>query len=306
LINNGIGPHGSHEPMSEDVELDTRIAASLDDLLQALRMDEAGPDRYVVPTESARLFDRIYGGQLLAQAIVGAGATVVGKPVQSLHATFVKAGTPGRAIELEVTRVRDGRSVAARQVDLRQDDETLLLALVSFHDGGDEPDLAPPPPEVAAPEDTPLLQEWATGEGGRHWIEHPPPLELRIGEPLTFLGGTGTSPTRSHWMRAPRSLGEDPLLHAALLAYGSDFFLMDMVFRAHPADMGPGRANGFSVDHAIWFHRPVRFDEWHLHTQEAVAITGDRGLARGAIHDHGGRLVATVMQEVLVRPLPAR
>ena len=77
---------------------------------------------------------------------------------------------------------------------------------------------------------------------------------------------------------------------------------MDMIFRAHPAELGPGRANGFSVDHAIWFHRPTAFDDWHLHTQEAVTIFGDRGLARGAIHDQDGRLVASVLQEVLVRP----
>ena len=89
-----------------------------------------------------------------------------------------------------------------------------------------------------------------------------------------------------------------------VLAYASDFFLMDMIFRAHPAGLGPGSANGLSLDHAIWFHRPVRFDRWHLHTQEAVTIVGDRGLARGAIHDADGRLTASVMQEVLVRPVP--
>jgi acyl-CoA thioesterase-2 len=106
-------------------------------------------------------------------------------------------------------------------------------------------------------------------------------------------------------MRLPRDVGDEPLLHTALLAYASDFFLMDMVFRAHPAAAGPGRSNGFSLDHAIWFHRPVRFDQWHLHTQEALAVVGDRGLARGAIHDADGRLAATVLQEVLVLPVPA-
>ena len=102
-------------------------------------------------------------------------------------------------------------------------------------------------------------------------------------------------------MRLPRRVSDDPLLHYALLAYGSDFFLMDMVFRLHPQELGPGRANGFSLDHAIWFHRPVRFDAWHLHTQEAVALVGDRGLARGTIHDTDGRCVASVVQEVLLR-----
>jgi acyl-CoA thioesterase-2 len=104
-------------------------------------------------------------------------------------------------------------------------------------------------------------------------------------------------------MRAPRDLGENDVLNAALLAYGSDFFLMDMIFRLHPSGSGPGRFTGHSLDHAIWFHRLPHIDRWHLHTQEALALVGDRGLIRGTIHDRDGELVATVMQEVLVRPL---
>jgi acyl-CoA thioesterase-2 len=246
-------------PVSQRGGLDAAIAASLDGLLAALALD--GDEFPAAPTQ---LFDRIYGGQLLAQALVAAGSTV------------------------------DGRQVGSRQVHLRQGDETLLLALVTFHDTDGDADVAPPPPPVDPPASTPVLQDWVQ------------PLDIRMGEAPTFLGGGGTTPARSHWMRAPRDVGDDPLLHAALLAYGSDFFLMDMVFRAHPSLLGPGRANGFSLDHALWFHRPVRFDEWHLHTQEAVALVGDRGLARGAVHDQDGRLVASVMQEVLVRPLPAR
>lgn len=286
--------------------LEGAISASLDDLLGALDLQPVGENRFVVPTETARLFGRIFGGQLLAQAVVGAGATVEGKQVQSLHATFVKAGTPGRPIEIAVTRVRDGRSMDSRQVSLLQDDQPLLVALVSFHETGTDPDVGSPAPATALPERTPRLQAWAHGDGGRNWVEEPPPLDILMSEPPRFLGGNGSSPTRSHWMRLPHPIAGTHLLHAALLAYASDFFLMDMIFRAHPADLGPGRANGVSLDHAIWFHRPTCFDQWHLHTQEAVAIVGDRGLARGSIHDHDGRLVATVMQEVLVRPVAAR
>ncbi len=286
-------------------DLEAAIGCAFDDLLRVLALGAAGAGSFVAPPARARLFDRIYGGQLLAQAVVGAGATVEGRSVASLHATFVKAGRPERPVEVKVARVRDGRSMATRQVTLVQDGEPLLLALVSFHDNGGGADLAPPMPEVAPPEGTPRLQDWITGERGRPWVDHPPPIELRMAEPPSFLGGSGTTATRSHWMRAPRPVGDDPLLHAALLAYASDFFLMDMVFRAHPT-LGPGEANGLSLDHVVWFHRPVRFDRWHLHTQEAVTVVGDRGLARGAVHDDAGRLVASVTQEVLVRPLPAR
>jgi acyl-CoA thioesterase II len=293
--------HTSHVRVNNDVGLSAAILRSLDDLLLALRLDQVADDRFRVARGSAGLFDRIYGGQLLAQALVGAGATVEGKDAHSLHAAFVKGGTPGRPIEVAVSRVRDGRTMATREVSVFQDDEPLLVAFASFHVNGDQPDVAGAAPHVPPHELPPELQD-----RGRSWLDQPPPIDLRLPEAPTFLGGTGTSSTRSHWMRLPRPVGDAQLIHAALLAYASDFFLMDMIFRAHPAVSGPGSANAFSVDHAIWFHRPVRFDEWHLHTQQALTIFGDRGLARGDIHDHGGRLVATVMQEVLMRPLLAR
>ena len=104
-------------------------------------------------------------------------------------------------------------------------------------------------------------------------------------------------------MRLPRDVGDDPLLHTALLAYASDYLLLDMAFRSYPKQVPNAPFTGFSLDHSLWLHHPVRFDRWHLHTQETLAISGHRGLIRGAIHDADGHLVASVMQEVLVRPL---
>jgi len=297
--------------VSEDPPLGPAILASLDGLLRVLDLQRLGDDRFMAPSEPAGESAHVYGGQLLAQALVAAAATVTGKAPHALHAAFVKAGAPGRPLELAVDRVRDGRSISTRQVTVLEEGRPLLVALVSFHDNGTEPDLASSAPGVAPPEDMPLLQHWARElvpeqrPYGRHWIERPPPIEFRIEEAPAFLGGHSASTARSHWMRLPRGVGDDPPLHTALLAYASDFFLMDMIFRSHPAGAGPGRSNGLSLDHAIWFHRPVRFDRWHLYTQEALAIVGDRGLARGAIHDADGRLAATVMQEILVRPVPA-
>jgi acyl-CoA thioesterase-2 len=103
-------------------------------------------------------------------------------------------------------------------------------------------------------------------------------------------------------MRVAGEVGDDALLHTALLAYASDFFLLDMAYRAHPEPVADTAFVGWSLGHALWLHRPVRFDGWHLHTQETLAIAGHRGLVRGAIHDLDGRLVASVSQEVLVRP----
>jgi acyl-CoA thioesterase-2 len=287
--------------------LDQRILTSLDGLLGALELAPDGTDRFRASAEPDR-FTRIFGGQTLAQALLAAGATVDDKPPQSLHAYFVQAGEAERGVEVAVERVRDGRSMATRRSTVTQGERTLLVALASFHDNPDEPELPEPVPEAPRPLELPTLQDWLQdlppelAGHSRAWVEHPPPLELRIGEPPTFLGGPTTHRVRAHWMRVPRDVGDDPLLHAVLLAYASDYLLLDMAFRSYPVEPPRDGFTALSVDHALWYHRPVRFDRWHLYTQETVALAGHRALVRGSVHDEAGRRVATVMQEELVRP----
>ncbi len=288
--------------MSAQGELDAAIAASLDGLIAAIELTPLGDDRFALEPTMSSMRSRVFGGQLLAQAVVGAAATVEDKDVLSLHAAFVQAGTPGAPVEVAVTRVREGRSMATREVVVLEDGATLLVAIVSFGENRSGPDVAASPGSAPSPAEVPLLQDWAAAApSGQHWIEQPPAVEIRLPESPSFLAGTNAVSPRAHWMRLPRDVGDNHALNAALLAYASDFFLMDMLFRLHPEEFGPGRASGLSLDHAIWFHRPVRFDGWHLHTQEAVALVGDRGLASGRIHDTEGRLVASVAQEVLLR-----
>jgi acyl-CoA thioesterase-2 len=306
--------------MGED--LGERISRSLDQLLAALDLRVDGDDRFRLAPNSGGLPDRILGGQLLAQAVVGASATAPGQVIRSLHATFISAGTPGAPVEVVVDRVRDGRSITIREVTVLEEGRRLLVAVASLGavTEADDPDDSAGGVDVdadgevqagvrlaARPEEVALLQTWSrAAPNGQHWIDRPPAIELRLPEAPSFFTGATATTARSHWMRVTRSIGDDPVIHAALLAYASDYFLMDMVFRMHPDDLGAGRANGFSLDHAIWFHRPSRFDAWHLHTQEPVALVGDRGLARGSIHDDRGRRVASVAQEVLLRPARAR
>ena len=287
--------------------LELAILEALDGLLRALELEPLGGDRFRVLGEPGR-FDRVFGGQTVAQALVAASATVTGKEPHSLHAYFVEAGTPGESLVLAVDRVRDGRSMSTRRVSVLQDERPLLTMIASFHANSPTPELAEPPPSTPPPEQLPRLQDWVAElppdllARSRSWIDRPPPLELRIGEPPTFLGGAPADGTRSHWMRLPRDVGDDALLNAALLAYASDYLLLDMAFRSQPALVAPGAFNGSSIDHALWLHRPVTFARWHIHSQETIAIAGHRGLVRGAIHDDEGHLVASVMQEVLVRP----
>jgi acyl-CoA thioesterase-2 len=287
--------------------LDDRIGTSLDGLLHALELSPTGDDRFVAPAEPDR-FTRVFGGQTLAQALLAAGRTVDGTAPHSLHAYFVQAGVADHPVEVGVERVRDGRSMVTRRSTVTQGERTLMVALASFHDNAEEPVLDDPPPAAPGPLDLPRLQDWLEdlppelAGHSRAWVEHPPPLDLRIGEPPTFLGGSPAEGTRAHWMRLPRDVGDDPLLHAVLLAYASDYLLLDMAFRAWPGATRPEGFLALSLDHALWFHRPVRFDRWHLYTQEIVALEGHRGLVRGSVHDEDGRRVATVMQEELVRP----
>ena len=279
---------------------------ALDGLVRALELETLGDDRFRARSEPAR-FERVFGGQSLAQALLAAGSTVNAKTPDSLHAYFVEAGTPDEPVELAVDRIRDGRSISLRRVSVSQAGRPLLVMMASFHANPARPELGDPAPSAPSPETLPRMQdfvrdappEWR-GNASR-WIDRPPPVEIRIGEPPYFLSSRSAKGPRSHWMRVPREVGEDPQLHTALLAYASDFFLLDMAYRSYPEPVAGRGFTGTSLGHALWFHRPVRFDRWHLHTQETVAISGERGLVRGAIHDADGRLVASVTQEVLVR-----
>jgi acyl-CoA thioesterase-2 len=283
------------------------LLASLEDALSSLRLERLGDDRFRAGSEGSR-FGQAFGGQLVAQALLAAAHTVEGKQPASLHAYFAEAGDLSQPLDLTVGRARDGRSMSTRRVDITQGERSVLVVIASFHANSTEPELADPMPAAPPPEEMPILQHWVRAlppelQTLRHgWLDRPPPLEMRIGEPPSFMGDPVGAGPRAHWMRLPGPIGDDPLLHTTLLTYASDYLLLDMAFRAHPQRTAPLSLRGTSLDHSVWFHRPVRFDRWHLYTQEALAISGDRGLVRGMVHDDGGHLVATTMQEVLVRP----
>lgn len=291
---------------ADEASLRRAIDASLDGLLAALTLESLGEDRFRAPNEPDR-FGRIFGGQLIGQTMMAAGATVVDQLPHSIHANFVSTGDSTKPVELLVDRVRDGRSMSTRRVTIAQAGRTLLVATVSFHAEPAASDVQDPSEPGGDPEAIPRLQDWAARtpphlrSAARSWIDTPPPLDMRIGEPTYFLGGTHESGPRSHWMRTPRPIGADPLLHRAVLVYASDYFLLDMAFRGHPTRLPISGIFGISLDHSVWLHAPVHVDDWHAHTQELVTVSGQRGLVRGLIHDRRGRLVASTTQEVLVR-----
>jgi acyl-CoA thioesterase II len=288
--------------------LEESVLESLDTLEQALKLEPLGDNRFRATNERNR-FGRIFGGQLLAQAMYAASATVSTHSPHSLHAYFLQTGDPEVAVDIVVDNVRDGRSMSTRQVSVAQGDRTLLTALASFHTNPAQPELGHHQVDVPAPEDMPLLQHWVHRAApgmqtkAQTWIDVPPAVEMRIAEPTNFLGGRQTPGARSHWMRLPRDIGDEPALHNAMLAYASDYLLLDMALRNHPEPADYATVAAVSLDHAIWLHRRVRFDEWHLYTQEIAAIAGHRAMIRGTIRDARGRVVASTAQEVLIRPI---
>ena len=288
--------------------LETAVLESLDTLERALQLEPVGDNRFRAGNERDR-FGRIFGGQLLAQAVYAASATVDGHLLHSMHAYFVQTGASNAPVDIAVEPVRDGRSMATRQVTVAQGNRTLLTALASFHTNPAGPELGPPPIDAPPPEEMPLLQHWVDRvppgmrPRAQNWIDVPPAVEMRIGEPTNFLGGRQTPGPRSHWMRLPRPIGEAPALHIATLAYASDYLLLDMALRNHPRPADYASIAAVSLDHSMWVHRPVRFDEWHLYTQETAAISGHRALIRGTIRDETGHVVADTSQEVLIRPI---
>jgi acyl-CoA thioesterase-2 len=249
---------------------------------------------------------RVFGGQVAGQALVAAGRTVPDeRRVHSLHAYFIRGGDPSVPIVYEVDRIRDGRSFTTRRVVAIQHGKAIFSLSASFQK--DEPGIehAEAMPEgVPAPETLPTLVERAEGYAiGAH--SRPRPIDLRyVNEPPWVTRETGELPARNQvWMRADGKLGDDQLLHVCVLTYASDMTLLDSVLARHGVYWDTDKVLGASLDHALWFHRPFRADEWFLYDSASPTASGARGLATGRFFGADGTLIATVVQEGLLRVL---
>jgi acyl-CoA thioesterase-2 len=247
---------------------------------------------------------RVFGGQVAGQALVAAGRTVPDeRRVHSLHAYFIRGGDPSVPIVYEVDRIRDGRSFTTRRVVAIQHGKAIFSLSASFQK--DEPGIehAETMPEgVPAPETLPTLMERAEGYAiGAH--SRPRPIDLRyVNEPPWVTRETGELPARNQvWMRADGKLPDQQLLHVCVLTYASDMTLLDSVLARHGVYWDTDKVLGASLDHALWFHRPFRADEWFLYDSVSPTASGARGLATGRFFAEDGTLVATVVQEGLLR-----
>jgi acyl-CoA thioesterase-2 len=250
----------------------------------------------------------IFGGQVLGQALSAATQTVTAdRPVHSAHGYFIRAGELDRPIIYQVDRLRDGLSFSTRRVSAVQEGEAIFTLAASFQveEAGFEHQDAKP--DVPAPEDLRSERDLALAfadmlpEAVRARATAERPIEIRPVELRNPLAPTPHSPNRRLWYRAVDRLPDDPALHRYLLAYASDFSFLGTALDPHGASWLTRGMQVASLDHAIWFHRPFRVDEWILYDVESPNASGARGLVRGRFFDRNGRLVASAVQEGLIR-----
>jgi acyl-CoA thioesterase-2 len=284
-----------------------RAGDKLADLLDLLGLEEIDTDVYRGRNEAGRT-QRLFGGQVAAQALVAAGRTVAQGRAHSLHGYFLRPGDPTHRVLYTVDRIRDGRSFTTRRVVARQRGHAIFNMAASFHldESGYEHQL--PMPEAPDPETVPTWEELVRRQLDqlprevRPWVGGPRAIDLRHVQVPSYLGGPPFEGPSLVWLRVARRIEDAPLVHQALVAYASDISLLDNMVRPYGRVGRLGPLMTASLDHALWFHRPLRADEWLLYVQESPVAAGARGFARGTIFTREGQLVASVAQEGLMRP----
>src|SRR5690242_18892989 len=252
-------------------------------------------------------WQRVFGGQVIGQALVAAIRTVEGRAAHSMHAYFLLPGDSKIPIIYDVDRIRDGKSFTTRRVTARQHGHPIFSMLVSFHT--DEPGLehqakmpdVPPPEQL--PSDTDMREKLlpTMPDPVRRYYERDRPIELRPVEFERYLGKKIPGGHFNIWIRTTGKLPDLPAIHQCVLAYASDMMLLDTALAPHGRTLFEKEFMAASLDHALWLHRPFRADEWLLYAQDSPNLHGSRGLARGLIFTRDGTLVASLVQEGLVR-----
>ncbi|HWZ61649.1 MAG TPA: acyl-CoA thioesterase II [Steroidobacteraceae bacterium] len=281
--------------------MDHRLA----DLLQLLKLEQLEVNLFRGESRDIGA-PQVFGGQVLGQALSAAAATVEARVVHSLHAYFLRRGDCNAPIIYEVDRSLDGHSFTNRRVVAIQHGAQIFNMTASFQveEGGFDHQLDMPkvPPPESLPDPAPpaaLLEKLP--EKVRRFFGQPRPFEFRMVQPVDYLNPRPAPPVRQIWVRAVGALGDDEMLHRRLLAYVSDFFLLDTATLPHGTSFLKASLIMATIDHAMWFHRPLRVDEWLLCAMESPSASGARGFARASIFARDGRLVASAAQEGLVR-----
>ncbi|SDM37924.1 acyl-CoA thioesterase II [Streptomyces wuyuanensis] len=287
------------------------MSEALDDLLDLLDLERIEQDIFRGRSRSA-IVPRVFGGQVAAQALVAAGRTVPDdRTAHSLHAYFLRMGDPGAPIVYTVDRIRDGRSFTTRRVVAVQHGQPIFHLSASFQTYEEGLDHQAPMPDAPAPDSLPSAEETLPQHAGRfiapeiaeRMLEARAAVDLRYVDAPPYASVGEPREARSQvWFRTNGKLADDPLLHVCLATYVSDMTLLDSVLLAHGrGGWTVGDVVGASLDHAMWFHRPFRADEWLLYDQESPSAHGGRGLGQARIYTQDGQLAISVIQEGVVR-----
>ena len=278
--------------------------AAVDDLCALLDLEsiEVNIFRGVSPDEDRQ---RVFGGQVAGQALVAAARTVPpdAGPVHSLHAYFLRPGDPTIPILYDVDRIRDGRSFTTRRVVAIQHGKAIFNLSASFHRVEPGLDFQLPIPDVPGPDELATWEERMEPYKDKlgDWFLRPRPIDTRVVDWVPPDERESLPPYQRVWLRASGVLPDDPILHTCVLTYASDMTLLDTSMNPHRGKVPDDKLMMASLDHAMWFHRPFRADEWLLYVQDTPSSSFARGLARGLIYTESGSLVASVTQEGLIR-----
>jgi acyl-CoA thioesterase II len=288
--------------------IDARVNRLLEDLLKVMTLERLELDLF--RGESRDIGSpQVFGGQVLGQALMAASETVEGRVAHSLHAYFLRRGDFNSPIVYEVDRARDGNHFSTRRVVAIQHGAQIFNLSASFQSAESGLDHQLPMPDVPPPE---ALKDFDTHveellpsvpPSMRRVLEQKRPFEFRPVQPPHFLSRQSAPPCKDVWFRAVSKLPEDDRLHRCLLAYVSDFNLLDTAMMPHVLPLGRPLTIA-SIDHAMWFHRAMRVDEWLLYATDSPSASGARGFARGSVFARDGRLVASTSQEGLLRVAP--
>lgn len=278
-------------------------------LLAALDLTDTGArtseDIFTGPSQWMPL-GRVFGGQVLAQSLVAAMRTIrEDRFVHSMHGYFLRPGDVNLPITFSVDRIHDGRSFSTRRTQAYQDGIPILSMIASFQDvdpgldhqdampvGVPDPESLPSAAEVLQNIDHPVATFWANERA----------FDLRhVDVPIYFAADPHRTPHQAVWLKTVSAMPDDPNLHRAALAYASDYSILEPILRAHSLAWGTPGLKAASLDHAMWWHRFARVDEWMLYVQDSPNAVGGRGLSTGRIYSRTGLLIASVAQEGMVR-----
>lgn len=289
------------------------MSQALDELLSFLTLERVDDTIFVgqTPDETRQ---RVFGGLVAAQALLSAGSTVdKSRQVHSLHGYFLVGGHPGETITYVVEKVRDGGSFTTRRVVAQQHGTPIFVMTSSFQKAEEGFNHSTKMPiGIANPEDLPTWQErlepvmGLIDEDTAKWLVKDRPIDTRSETSPAWVDPTPREPKQDVWFKADGILGDDPLIHACIIAYASDLTLLDTALLAHGMDVTRSKYMMASLDHAMWFHEPCRADEWLLYHQLSPHASHARALAYGEIFKSDGTHVLTVMQEGLVRQFKDR